>query len=109
MVDGAFEDAVVIRAAAGDDVILRRFGRPRLEKFLQLTLWIFENRYDIQPAKRSAKLAEDEIARRLITAIEEYRTHESFKRVGERGRTLAAAVQFFAATQNQVLPQPQFA
>jgi hypothetical protein len=42
VLDGAFEEAVVIRARSGDDMILGSLGRKRLEQFLEFAFGIFE-------------------------------------------------------------------
>src|ERR1043166_8265202 len=109
MVDGAFKEAVVVRPAAGNDMVLRGFRGARLKKFLQFTLRVFQNWDDVQFAERGAKFTEDEIARGLIAAVQENSAHERLEGVGERGGALASAVQVLATTEDETFAQAQFA
>ena len=54
-------------------------------------------------------MAQNELARGLESAIEKDRAEQRLEGVGQRGGPLAAAVQFLAAAEDQMLPEAQFA
>ena len=102
MLHRAFKHPVVVRPGGGNHVIFRRFGRARLQQFLQLALRIFDDRQHVQFAEGRAKFAQNEFARRLKSAVQKNRAEQRFKRVRQRGRAFAPAVHFLAAAQNQM-------
>jgi hypothetical protein len=76
MLDGAFEEAIVIGATSGDDMILRRLGGKGLEQFLEFAFGIFERRNDRQRTDGPMKLAKNEFAGGLKTAVEKDRAEQ---------------------------------
>jgi hypothetical protein len=109
VLDGAFEEAVVVRASSSDNVILGRLGGKGLEEFLEFALGILECGDDRQCADDAMKLAKNEFAGCFKAAIEENRAEKRFECVGQSGGTFAPAVEFFAATQDEMLAQPELA
>ena len=103
MVHGALEHAVMVRAGGGDNVILRGLGRDGLQQLLQLAFGVFEDGNHGEPAEGRLELAENKLAGRLESAIEEDRAEQRLVSVGERGGALAAAVHLLAAADDQVL------
>ena len=107
MMHGAFENPVMVRAAGGDDVILRGFGRDGLQQLLQLALGVFENGNHREPAEGRLEFAENEVAGGLESAIEQDRAEQRLVSVGQRGGPFAAAMQFLAPAHDQVLAEAQ--
>ena len=106
MMDGAFEDAVVVRPGGGEHAVLRRFGGGRLQKFLQFALGIFKNWNDAELSKSGVKLPKDEFAGGVKTAIEKHSAKQRLESIGERRQSLATAV---LAHRLVVDPQAKFA
>jgi hypothetical protein len=109
MMDGAFKKAVVIRPSGGDDIILRRLGGNRLEKFLEFAFGIFERGNDGQRADGAMKLTKDEFTGRIKTTVQKNRAEQRFESVRKCGSAFAAAMQFFASTENEMLAQAKLA
>ena len=86
-------------------MIVRRFRRAGLKKFLKFALGIFKNRNVAQRAERATEFAQDEFARGIESTVEKNRADNSLERVGQRGRALASAVQFLAAAENEMLAE----
>ena len=97
----------MVRAGGGDDVILRRFRRTRLQQLLQLALRIFNRRYYAQFAERRAEFAQDEPARGIETAVQKNGAQQGLKRIRQRGRAFPAATRLLAAAENQVHANPK--
>ena len=109
VLDCAFEETIVIGAGSGDDVILWRLRGKGLEQFLEFAFGIFERGDDRERTDHAMKLTKYELTGRLKTAIEKNRAEKRFERVRQSGRTLPAAVQFFASTQDEMFAEPELA
>src|ERR1035441_10492893 len=96
MMHGALEKPVMVGAAGGNNLVLRSLGRDGLQQLLQLALGILEDGNHQEPAKGRLELAENKLAGRLESAIEEDGTEQRFVGVGERGGPFAAAVHLLA-------------
>jgi hypothetical protein len=109
MVDGAFEEAVVIGTGGRDDVILGRLGGNRLKEFLKFAFGILERGNHGQSADCAMELTQDEFTGGIKTAIKKNRTEKGFKCIRESRRPVAAAVEFFTPTQDELLPEAKLA
>jgi hypothetical protein len=105
VMDGAFEESVVVRAGGGDDVILGRVGGNGLEQFLKFAFGIFECGNDRESPYSPMELAKYEFTGRLKATVEENSAEKGLKRIGQSGGTIAASVKFFASAEDEMLAQ----
>lgn len=107
VMDGAFEDAVVVRAAGGNHLVARGLGGVRLKIFLKFALGILEDG-DVPKADEGfAKMVQHELPGGAETAIEKNRAQHRFEGIGERGGALAAAVGFLAAADDEIFAKAE--
>lgn len=109
VLDGAFEEAIMIGSGRGDDVILWRLRGKGLQQFLEFAFRIFERGDDRQRTDYAMKLAKNEFTGGLKAAVEKNRAEKRFESVRQSGGTFATAVQFFASTQDEMFAQTELA
>src|SRR5262249_51982800 len=95
----------MVWACRRNDAVLRRFSRDRLQELLQFALRIFENRQGGKLTKRSMKLAQDEISRRLKSSIQKNCPEQRLKSIRQPGKPLSASMELLAPAQNQMCSQ----
>ena len=106
---GTLENAVVVRAGGGDDVILRGLGRDGLQQLLQLALGIFKPRNFGKAIEVRTESPEYEIARGVETGIQKHRADHGLEGVGQRRGAFPSPVQLLALAQDQGVAQGQIA
>lgn len=107
MVDGAFEDAVVVGTGHGGELVFGWVGGLGLEEFLEFAFGVVEGGDGFEFAKGVAKGAENVLAGFVVAAVEEDGAEEGFVGVGEVGGTVAAAGGFFAAGKDEVFAKSE--
>jgi hypothetical protein len=80
-----------------------------LEQFLEFAFRVFERGNDRQSADRAMELAKNEFTGGIKAAIEKNRAKEGFESICESGRTVAATVDLFAATEDEMFAEAKLA
>ncbi len=80
-----------------------------MEQFLEFALGIFECGNDRQSAHSAMELAKNKFTCGIKAAIEKNRAEKGFKGICEGGGTVAATVDFFAATEDEMFAQAEMA
>src|SRR5205814_1201669 len=83
VMNGAFENAIMVRTSRGDDMVLRRLGGNGLEQLLKFAFGIFQNGNAGEFTESALKFADDELAGSLETAVEKYCAKKGFESVGQ--------------------------
>jgi hypothetical protein len=109
VVDGAFEDTVVVGAGDGGDMVLRSGGGGGLKEFLEFTLGVFEDGDGVYLGKGSAEMGGNEFFGVGKATVQENRAEDGFEGVGQGGGTVAAAVDLFAVTEDKELAEMEVA
>lgn len=109
MMDGAFENSVMIRAGHGYDAVLRSLRGSGLQELLQFTFRVFQYRNDVEASEGIVKLAKNKVLCRLEPAIEKNGAEQRFKGVGQRRTSIPSAVQFFPSAEDEMLAYAQLA